>query len=71
MTVSDALFSRKNNPPSRQETVLTQRVFSDTEFASFEKPELVSIGLVTLNREEFYAGVGYGLEACSGFAKRW
>lgn len=46
---------------------MVQHVFLDTEFTNFEKPELISIGLVTLTREEFYAEVEYSLEACSSF----
>ncbi|KQV50027.1 3'-5' exoribonuclease [Massilia sp. Root335] len=48
---------------------MAQYIFVDTEFTSFEKPELISIGLVTLGQEEFYAEVGYDLERCSGFVK--
>ena len=46
---------------------MAQHVFLDTEFTNFENPELISIGLVTLNREEFYAEVEYSVEACSSF----
>lgn len=48
---------------------MAQHVFLDTEFTNFEKPELISIGLVTLSREEFYAEVEFNLEACSGFVR--
>jgi DNA polymerase III epsilon subunit-like protein len=48
---------------------LTQYIFIDTEFTNFEKPELISIGLVTLGREEFYAEVEYDPEGCSGFVR--
>ncbi|WP_370663475.1 3'-5' exoribonuclease domain-containing protein [Massilia rhizosphaerae] len=46
-----------------------QHVFIDTEFTNFEKPELISIGLVTLDRDEFYAEVEYSLEACTDFVR--
>lgn len=49
---------------------MAQYVFLDTEFTSFEKPELISIGLVTLNGEEFYAEVEYDLEVCSLFVRK-
>jgi DNA polymerase III epsilon subunit-like protein len=47
-----------------------QLVFVDTEFTSFEAPKLISIGLVTLNKEEFYAEVEYDLHACSDFVRK-
>lgn len=48
---------------------MAQHIFLDTEFTNFEQPELISIGLVTLSREEFYAEVEFNLEACSGFVR--
>lgn len=48
---------------------MSQHIFLDTEFTNFEKPALISIGLVTLNREEFYAEVEYELETCSSFVR--
>ena len=47
-----------------------QLIFVDTEFTSFEAPELISIGLVTLAKEEFYAEVEYNLDACSDFVRK-
>lgn len=47
-----------------------QLVFVDTEFTSFKAPKLISIGLVTLAKEEFYAEVEYDLGACSDFVRK-
>ena len=46
-----------------------QPIFVDTEFTSFETPKLISIGLVTLTKEEFYAEVEYDLDSCSDFVR--
>jgi DNA polymerase III epsilon subunit-like protein len=48
---------------------LGQYIFIDTEFTNFEKPELISVGLVTLSQDEFYAEVEFNLEACSDFVR--
>lgn len=42
-------------------------VFLDTEFTNFSNPELISIGLASLNDENFYAESHYVASSCSDF----
>lgn len=42
-------------------------IFLDTEFTSFDNPELISIGLASSDGDEFYAEVPYWHPSCSGF----
>jgi DNA polymerase III epsilon subunit-like protein len=51
--------------------VMLQQVFVDTEFTNFESPKLISIGLVTLSGEEFYAEAEYDLCECSHFVQKY
>ena len=44
------------------------RLFLDTEFCSFENPELISIGVIDENSREFYAELtDFSRQACSDF----
>jgi hypothetical protein len=63
-----AQMVRQQDPYARHTVVYGAAIVSGC-FTSFEKPRLISIGLVTLNREEFYAEVEYDLEACSGYVR--
>jgi putative NIF3 family GTP cyclohydrolase 1 type 2 len=49
---------------------LTQQIFLDTEFTGFGDPQLISIGMVTIDGKEFYAEVDYELEVCSDFVRQ-
>lgn len=44
-----------------------QMLFMDTEFTGFKSPKLISIGIVALGGEEFYAEAEYALDDCSDF----
>jgi|SRR5476649_1437803 len=46
-----------------------QLIFLDTEFTSFDAPELISIGLASSTGEEFYAELPFEVEACSPFVR--
>ncbi|WP_313706651.1 3'-5' exoribonuclease [Massilia sp.] len=46
-----------------------QTLFMDTEFTNFKNPKLISIALVALGGDEFYAEVEYPLEECSDFVR--
>jgi len=46
---------------------MPQQIFVDTEFTNFESPKLISIGLVALSGEEFYAETEYDKYECSNF----
>ncbi|MCI1006844.1 3'-5' exoribonuclease [Herbaspirillum sp. C7C8] len=45
------------------------KVFLDTEFTDFIKPQLISIGLVAESGEEFYAEIPFLLDECSDFVR--
>ncbi|MFZ6755382.1 hypothetical protein ACO0KY_18640 [Undibacterium sp. Dicai25W] len=45
------------------------KIFIDTEFTNFAKPQLISIGLVTNTGAEFYAETPYLENECSDFVK--
>lgn len=47
--------------------VMPQQIFVDTEFTNFESPKLISIGLVAVSGEEFYAEAEYDQYECSNF----
>jgi DNA polymerase III epsilon subunit-like protein len=51
--------------------LMLQQVFVDTEFTNFESPKLISIGLVSLSGEEFYAEAEYDLCECSNFVQKY
>jgi hypothetical protein len=42
-------------------------IFLDTEFTEFDNPELISLGLASLNGKEFYAEVPFTYPSCSQF----
>jgi len=42
-------------------------IFLDTEFTEFDNPELISLGLASLNGKEFYAEVPFTCSSCSQF----
>ena len=44
-----------------------QLIFLDTEFTSFESPELISIGLAASSGEDFYAEVPFAVASASPF----
>lgn len=46
-----------------------QTLFMDTEFTDFKDPKLISIGLVALSGDEFYAEAEYPLDECSEFVR--
>lgn len=48
---------------------MLQQIFVDTEFTNFESPKLISIGMVALSGEEFYAEAEYDQCECSNFVQ--
>jgi hypothetical protein len=42
-------------------------IFLDTEFTEFYNPDLISLGLASLNGKEFYAEVPFTRPSCSQF----
>jgi hypothetical protein len=50
---------------------MPQQIFVDTEFTNFESPKLISIGLVALSGEEFYAEAEYNQYECSKFVQEY
>jgi hypothetical protein len=42
-------------------------IFLDTEFTGFDNPDLISLGLASLNGKEFYAEVPFTHPSCSQF----
>lgn len=56
---------------NRKGISVTQNIFIDTEFTGFENPQLISIGLIARDGEEFYAEVEYDLGTCSDFVKKY
>lgn len=46
-----------------------QILFLDTEFTGFKDPKLISIGIVAVSGEEFYAEVEYSIDDCSDFVR--
>ncbi|EJN10123.1 3'-5' exoribonuclease [Herbaspirillum sp. YR522] len=45
------------------------KIFIDTEFTDFIDIHLISIGMVAVTGEEFYAEIPYPLESCSDFVR--
>jgi hypothetical protein len=64
-----ALLGRKAGSPARWARVI--RVYFDTEFTNFQRPELISIGLVSDDgAHEFYAErTDFKLSHCSDFVR--
>ncbi len=46
-----------------------QQLFVDSEFTGFKSPQLISIGVVALSGEEFYAEVEFPIDECSEFVR--
>lgn len=46
------------------------KIFLDTEFTDFVRPQLISLGMVSSDGKEFYAEIPYRYDECSDFVRQ-